>query len=163
VKQEPDASFNGSARLAELINQNQDALIAGTYVVPNDFDDLPFLAGRAAVPLTLSWQAPGVSPEARAAFARGTCSGCHLSETGGVTGTDFLHVRNRARGVAATLSPFLADALATVRSADFMSLLQPAPAPSEPAEPSDAPGPRPAPMVQGPGLDTGNELTPPPR
>jgi hypothetical protein len=91
VKQEPDASFNDGARLAELSNQNQDALIAGTYVVPNDFDDLPFLAGRATVPTTLSWQAPSldrqtIGPPVPLSFSNPFCPERHRRRVGCASG-----------------------------------------------------------------------------
>jgi hypothetical protein len=121
VKQEVNASLNGTATLSTWVSANAVAILAGQHVVPRGFEGLPFLAASAPVPETLSWQVPGVSEEVRHAFAQSTCSGCHKSETG----TSFLHVRTREAGSASLLSDFLAQELSPggPRVTDFHELL----------------------------------------
>jgi hypothetical protein len=121
VKQEVDASFNGTATLGAWASANAEALLAGTHVVPSAWQGQPFLAGAAPVPSELAWVVPGVSEEVRRTFAMATCSGCHKSETG----TNFLHVRTREVGSASLLSAFLTQELSPggPRVADFHALL----------------------------------------
>lgn len=97
VKQTPDDGLNQSAALADLINQNQAAILAGQFVVPTK------LLGGAS-PVNGVWNAAGIkSPQARHLLALNTCSGCHQAETA----TGFVHVGPRAAGQAAPLSGFL--------------------------------------------------------
>lgn len=121
VKQEVDASFNGTATLGTWVSENALAILAGTHEVPLTYQGQPFLAGAAPVPDTLAWGVPGASEEVRHAFAKATCSGCHKPETG----TNFLHVRSREVGTASPLSAFLAQELSPggPRVADFHELL----------------------------------------
>jgi hypothetical protein len=121
VKQEVDASLNGTATLGAWVSQNAQAILAGQHVVPATFQGQPFLAASAPVPETLSWQVPGAAEPVRHAFALATCSGCHKSETG----TNFLHVRSREVGSPAPISAFLAQELSATgpRVADFHELL----------------------------------------
>lgn len=119
LAREPDASLNGTTTLASWLNANSRAVLNGTHQVPTNM-----LAARALVLSDFVWTAPGVADPVRAGFALATCSGCHLAETGGVAGTNFLHIRNREQGVAAALSPFLSAELASLRSQDFAALLK---------------------------------------
>ncbi|MCO5170548.1 MAG: hypothetical protein M9894_29795 [Planctomycetes bacterium] len=100
VKQTPDLAFNQTPELADLVNGNEAALLAGAFVVPGR------LLGGSSIVLGV-WNAPGIrSAEARHAFALNTCGGCHQAETG----TPFLHVGVREPGQAAPLSGFLTGA-----------------------------------------------------
>ena len=121
VKQEVNASLNGTATLGAWVSANAPAILAGQHQVPRSYAGLPFLAAAAPVPDTLAWQVPGVSEEVRHAFAKATCSGCHKPETG----TNFLHVRTREVGSPSLLSAFLAQELAPggPRVTDFHELL----------------------------------------
>ncbi|WP_224364476.1 hypothetical protein [Hyalangium versicolor] len=121
VKQEVDASLNGSALLGAWAAQNAQAILAGQHEVPPRWGGSPFLAASAPVPSALDWQVPGVNEAVRSAFAAATCSGCHRSETG----TNFLHVRTREPGTSSSISAFLAEQLSPggPRVADFVDLL----------------------------------------
>ncbi len=121
VKQEVDASLNGTGMLGEWASQNAQAILAGQHVVPPRWQGQPFLAAAAPVPSTLAWQVPGVSEEVRHALAGAMCSGCHKSETG----TNFLHVRPREVGSPSQISAFLAEQLLPdgPRVTDFFQLL----------------------------------------
>ena len=109
VKQTPQLSFNTTSTVTDYVNINQAAILAGTYVVPDDFPPgSPFLGGNAPNgPPTIFWDGtPGSTSsfnDARQQFSVGTCNGCH----GGETGTPFLHIHTRAAGGAAPLSQFL--------------------------------------------------------
>jgi hypothetical protein len=121
VKQEVDASLNGSAALGSWVERNTAAILAGTHDVPLCYQGAPFRAAAAPVPTTLAWVVPGAPEQVRHAFALATCSGCHKSETA----TNFLHVRSREPGSPALLSPFLTDqlSLSGPRVTDFATLL----------------------------------------
>ncbi|WP_438025694.1 LamG-like jellyroll fold domain-containing protein [Sorangium sp. So ce233] len=104
VKLTPDLGFDGSARLADFVNQNAAAIIAEQHTVPDAFQGSPFLGGSSINNLT-AWTAPGIlDNEARHKFSLNTCNGCH---GGGETGTPFLHVNVRAPGNEGTLSGFM--------------------------------------------------------
>jgi len=136
VKQEPDASFNGSATLGAYVAENAAAILAGQNQVPTSYQGRAFLGGAAPVPFTLQWTVPGADEPTRHAFALGTCNGCHRPETG----TFFLHVRPRDAGVQATVSAFVSGQLTGARKADYESLLN---------EPLTS-------YLLGPGLDIGH-------
>ncbi|WP_437287558.1 LamG-like jellyroll fold domain-containing protein [Sorangium sp. So ce406] len=104
VKLTPDLGFDGSARLADFVNQNAAELIAERHTVPEVFQGAPFLAGSSINNLS-AWTAPGIlDNEARHKFSLNTCNGCH---GGGETGTPFLHVNVRPPGIEGTLSGFM--------------------------------------------------------
>jgi hypothetical protein len=97
----PDATFNDSPTLANLINANAAALKSGTFSLPPNFatGSAPTLS-----PFFFFWSAPGVSDnDARFMLSVNTCNGCH----GGETSTSFLHVTPRQAGTTASLSGFL--------------------------------------------------------
>lgn len=121
VKQEVDASLNGSPMLGAWVGLNSAAILAGKHEVPATWRGRPFLAASAPVPSSLAWLVPGVSEDVRHAFAGATCSGCHKSETG----TSFLHVRTREVGSPSQISDFLTDQLSPggPRVTDFYQLL----------------------------------------
>jgi hypothetical protein len=98
VKETPDFNtLNGTSELASLINDNEAAILAGTFSVPADM-----LAGAA--PTFAPWNASGIgNNDARHLMALNTCNGCHQAETG----TVFLHVSNRQTGSPSILSGFL--------------------------------------------------------
>jgi len=84
--QTPDQSLNGSARLAQFVLDNADALRAGTATVPQE------LQGGVS-PEIGAWvfkREPRIDEALRNAFARQTCNGCHAQETNSVQG--FFHV-----------------------------------------------------------------------
>ena len=128
----PDVlTLNGTPALAELINNNEAALLNETFVPskehlaassiagPFQFSDFPnnsvgrtFTAIELFAPFyDIPWSAAGIrSNEARHSFALNTCGGCHRSETG----TGFLqigfptnHKLPRSLGTAAALAGFL--------------------------------------------------------
>ena len=100
----PDTGFiAGSALVAAFINEHEDAILRGEYLVPLRFEGQPFLGGSSFNELEV-WNAPGIqNPEARHAFALNACNGCHSAET--LTG--FLHIGPRDVGASAPLSRFL--------------------------------------------------------
>ncbi len=136
LAQEPDISFNGTPYLATWLNSNAVAVEAGKHHIPSDM-----LAARTLVVAGTTWQVPGVAPNVVRSFALSTCSGCHLAETGGVLGTNFLHVKTRLMGAPAGLSPFLQAELQGVRLNDFQVVLK--------TEDADQ-------IQSGPGLDHGH-------
>ena len=104
IDRTPDISFRDHALVAEFINANEAAILEGAYRVPESFGGRPFLAA-ASVNMFPSWTPPGIeNQEARRQFSLNTCDGCHGNP---VTGTDFMHVRPRRRGVSTRLSGFL--------------------------------------------------------
>jgi len=97
VKQEPGEALKNSPELAQWINDNEEAVLNSSHVVPSD------MLGPAA-PVTGLWVPEGVdNPDARHSFALNTCSGCHQAETG----APFLHVGSRFPGEPTPLSGFL--------------------------------------------------------
>jgi hypothetical protein len=133
----PDLSLNGSSRLARFINQNQAAIIAEQFTVPDQFEGSPFLGGDVFNDL-VTWNAPGIqNNEARFHFTLNTCNGCH----GPDTNTTFLQISPRFPGQQASLSPFMTGTSAfdpvsgqvrqlndlARRNADLKSLVCPAP------------------------------------
>lgn len=94
VAMTPDLSFNQTSTLADFLNQNQAAILSGTYDVPLSLPSgSPFLGAGAPTPFGMIWDgAPACSsvndPEARHLFSLTTCNGCHAGETG----TIFLHI-----------------------------------------------------------------------
>jgi hypothetical protein len=100
----PDLQFNGGDRLGRFINANEAAVVAETHVVPEAFEDQPFLGGAVFNNGFDVWSAPGITnPEARHKFSLNTCNGCH----GGETNTAFVQFFGRSPGQASTLSGFL--------------------------------------------------------
>jgi hypothetical protein len=84
--QTPDQTLNGTARLAQFILDNADALRAGTAVVP------AALQGGASQEIG-AWvfkNEPRIDEPLRHAFARQTCNGCHAQETNSLQG--FFHI-----------------------------------------------------------------------
>ncbi len=94
VAMTPDLSFNLTSTLTDFINQNETAIVAGTYDVPLSLPSgPPFLGGNAPTPFGMFWDgSPGCgsinNPDARHNFSLTTCNGCHAGETA----TPFLHI-----------------------------------------------------------------------
>jgi hypothetical protein len=106
----PDfVAFNGTPEFAQFINDNDTALLDGSFVLPEAFHAAAAPVGpftKDAIPgfdfrtfsahelapgvFSIPWSAAGIgNNDARHAFAMTTCGGCHgLDETG----TPFLHV-----------------------------------------------------------------------
>ncbi|HTN83254.1 MAG TPA: LamG-like jellyroll fold domain-containing protein [Sorangium sp.] len=104
VKLTPDLGFDGTPTLAAFVNQNEAAIVAEQFTVPDTFQGAPFLGGSSFNNLT-AWTAPGIlNNEARHKFSLNTCNGCH---GGAETGTPFLHVNPRTLGSEASLSGFM--------------------------------------------------------
>ncbi|WP_437644142.1 LamG-like jellyroll fold domain-containing protein [Sorangium sp. So ce362] len=104
VKLTPDITFDGSATLADFVNQNEAAIVAEQHTVPETFQGSPFLGGSSFNNLT-AWTAPGIlNNEARHKFSLNTCNGCHGAQE---TGTGFLHVNPRFLGNETSLSGFM--------------------------------------------------------
>jgi hypothetical protein len=99
----PRNGLNGNTRLADFINANTDAILAGTHTVPLVFGGVRFRGARVTNDIDF-WSAPGIEdPEARHLFSLNTCNGCHGAETN----TAFLHVNPRSVGQVASLSGFM--------------------------------------------------------
>jgi hypothetical protein len=104
VKLTPDITLDGSAALADFVNQNEAAIVAEQHTVPETFQGSPFLGGSSFNNLT-AWTAPGIlNNEARHKFSLNTCNGCHGAQE---TGTGFLHVNPRFPGNETSLSGFM--------------------------------------------------------
>jgi hypothetical protein len=109
VKQTPDLAFNKKPTLAEFVRSHEEDILAQrplTQVVLPDGSH--FLGASALIDKGMFWgdvpKTPArMDPEARHLFSLGTCNGCHAGETG----TDFRHVRGRAKRMEARLSGFL--------------------------------------------------------
>jgi hypothetical protein len=99
----PDQGFNFTFSLIDFIADNRDAIIAGTYTVPDQLGGEPFRAGAILNSDPGRWDTFEFDAEGRRAFALGTCNGCHSFEE---TLTGFQHVETFNQGIAA-LSPFL--------------------------------------------------------
>lgn len=95
----PAASFNQSDALKNFIRENAEAIKADKYVVPEQF-----LAGSADQ-LLYKWAFTDVDPAAAAAFAKGTCNGCHSEGANPSLDTAF-HISPFRKGVDA-VSPYL--------------------------------------------------------
>jgi subtilase family serine protease len=106
VKQTPDQfAWNNSSGLRDLINQNEAAILAGTFQLPNTFNSQPLLGAFSNTDSpSFFWNAPGINnAQARHLFSLNTCNGCH----GGETNTPFLHVSTRSANSESSLSGFL--------------------------------------------------------
>jgi len=110
VAQTPANSRQHTQHLADYINQETPAILAGQHVIPLSFQNLPFRGGASPHSLDFNWDGPQPpncgainTPEARHIVSRDTCNGCH----GGETGTFFKHVEPRQPNQASTLSAFL--------------------------------------------------------
>ncbi|HET6583466.1 MAG TPA: hypothetical protein VFG69_08460 [Nannocystaceae bacterium] len=99
----PRVGLNNSTRLADFIDENTEAILAGTHAVPAIVDGVRFRGGRVTNNIDF-WNAPGIAdPQARHLFSLNTCNGCHGAETN----TAFLHVNPRSVGQVASLSGFM--------------------------------------------------------
>lgn len=110
VAQTPANSRQHTQHLANYINQETPAILAGQHVVPLSFQNLPFRGGASPHSLDFNWDGPQPpncgainTPEARHIVSRDTCNGCH----GGETSTIFKHVEPRQPNQVSTLSAFL--------------------------------------------------------
>jgi hypothetical protein len=100
-----DTSHNGSALLADFINEHEASILDGTFVVPLTYQGVPFRSGAAnGEPFFAFLDAPGVSNnEARHLLSLNSCVACHTSETGVL----FFHSFPRPAGEETFLSGFL--------------------------------------------------------
>ncbi len=110
VAQTPADSRQRTQHLANYINQETPAILAGQHVVPLSFQNLPLRGGASPHSLNFNWDGPQppncgaiTTPEARHIVSRDTCNGCH----GGETNTFFKHVEPRQPNQVAALSAFL--------------------------------------------------------
>ncbi len=110
VAQTPANSHQHTQLLANYINQETPAILAGNHVVPLAFQHTPFRGGASRHDLDFDWDGPQPppcaainTPEARHIASRETCNGCH----GGETNTTFKHVEPRGPNVPSVLSAFL--------------------------------------------------------
>src|SRR5262249_54987238 len=102
-----DLGFNRSSVLADLVNRDRRAILAGRVTVPLRFESAPFRGG-SALNLGEPWTSVGVdSPAARRLFSPATCNGCHPTPP---TGTAFVPPRPREPGAESGLSAFLLGA-----------------------------------------------------
>lgn len=95
----PAASFNRSEVLQAFIRANAEGLKANKYLVPEGL-----LAGSADQ-LLFRWSVGDVDPDAAAAFAKGTCNGCHSEGANPSLDTAF-HISPFRKGTA-SVSPYL--------------------------------------------------------
>lgn len=110
------ASLNADRLLLQEIRGNLDAILAGTYQVPEfSSSGEALLGGVSNYNIDTVWNHPALhSPkerEARFKFSVNTCSGCHSGETR----TDFYHIEPQSPGQSPRLSPFLSEAGHRVR------------------------------------------------
>ena len=99
VNQTPDITFKGTQPLTDYINQNEAAILDGSYRLSST------LLGPSAKTPKFAFLDLGTinNPDARFKFALNTCDGCHSTETG----TSFLQIHNRAADAPAQLSGYL--------------------------------------------------------
>lgn len=108
VGQTPDFDHDQTPLLANYVNTDTPAILAGTHTVPLTWLGSPFLGGASPHNLDLGWDGPIpctsiTDLNARFLFSLATCSGCHGSDTA----TRFYHIFPRPPGVESTLSAFL--------------------------------------------------------
>jgi hypothetical protein len=127
----PDVlSLNGTPEFAALVNDNESALLAETFVLPPELEAASSLAGPFQVSdfpdaaertfatreffdpfVDVPWSADGIrNNDARHALALNTCGGCHRTETGATflqIGFPKDHQLPRSLGKKATLAGFL--------------------------------------------------------
>lgn len=116
VKQTPRGNDNGSADLGLWMQRNGSAILADTYVVPNQlprnqgYSSVSFLGAHALNQVgNTVWAGSSrypVSADVRHEFSKNTCSGCHSRETGSL----FFHVHGREVGQESAVSGFLGGA-----------------------------------------------------
>ena len=98
-------SVFGHADLFNFVNANLPAIRANDYFIP-EISSLISIEGRMRKDrepvLCLSDKWPPTE-ELRVVLSRNNCAGCHTTETG----TEFVHISNRAWGSESTLSKFL--------------------------------------------------------
>lgn len=137
VKQEPAKKFNSQAIptattidmivLDDFVNPNEAAIKRNNYTVPEVFQNLAFLGGKAHTESpghfwegNITSGVPGHinNDTARHVISLNTCSGCHGGETNtsignlinnpsGIGHDPFLHMTPQPSGTATTLSAFL--------------------------------------------------------
>lgn len=111
--QTPHHSWNNSGLLANYINANAAALVAGTHTIPPTWAGQPFLTGsnlNFGVGNAQVWNAPGVANQPRHMLSLGTCNACHGGEARDATvpgDLPFLHVGVRLPAGTSQLSKFL--------------------------------------------------------
>jgi hypothetical protein len=104
---------NNSGLLANYINTNAAALVAGTTVIPALWAGQPFLTGsnfNFGVANAQVWNAPGVANQPRHMLSLNTCNACHGGEARDSTvpgDLPFLHVGVRLPAGTSQLSKFL--------------------------------------------------------
>jgi len=129
VKQEPAKKYNAKVnnadvqRLVRYINSNEAAILANTYVIPDQFESVGFLGGKShtrfrpvgnfasASKDPHHWNGLGsatptafiTNDDARQNFSLNTCSGCH----GGETQAAFTMIDPAEYGREAELAGFL--------------------------------------------------------
>jgi hypothetical protein len=102
LERTPDQNFS-RALLTSFMTANRDAVIAGTFDIPDQFAGRPFRAAAVFNGDTTGWFLNVIDPDLRSAFAINTCNGCHSLQE---TGTFFRHVSGGDNGPF-SLSPFL--------------------------------------------------------
>jgi hypothetical protein len=98
----PAASFNGSSALLQYIQANSAAIMADQYQIPDT------MLGGSADEFAYRWSFAGLDEVTRAAYAKGTCNGCH-SEGENPSLDKAFHVSPLQSGVA-KFSPFMNNA-----------------------------------------------------
>ncbi len=96
----------GSQTVADFINEFEAEILLEQHVVPEIYQDRPFLGGSTInnIDFWNDFTSPPINNnEARHKFSLNTCNGCHGAETG----TFFLQVAPRSPGQEASLSGFL--------------------------------------------------------
>lgn len=122
----PDTSFiDSDTVLVPFMDQNKDAILAGTHTVPLTFndglEDVSFLGGESKSPSFAQaafWAETvvGLLPDqanafdTRHLFGMGTCNGCHYKETENEVN---VHIGKKVTGSPSALSAFLQGALVT--------------------------------------------------
>lgn len=121
VQQTPDPSLNKSSELANLILENQDAIMDGTYSIPTRY-----LGGAVSQSLEkeFKWSFGRKVPEAlRFNFSKITCNGCHREERSKLPSLDgFFHISpHRLPGIE-RVSPYLQNIALPERASKFSSM-----------------------------------------
>jgi hypothetical protein len=100
-----DTSLNSSLLLRDYINDNEAAILDGTFSVPATYQGQSFRSPASnGEPFAAFLRAPGIRDnDARHLVSLNTCVGCHTEETG----TLFFHSLPRSQGAQTLLSGFL--------------------------------------------------------
>jgi hypothetical protein len=117
VANTPGEPLNDSPVLRDWVQANAEAIKADMHVLPSS------LAAGSSNQMLFTWMVPDVDEATRAAFSRGTCSGCHSGEKPMIASLDVAFHVSPFRSGEAKLSPFILEQEVPLRTASMQGLL----------------------------------------